>query len=130
MIWFLSTFGDSLKRNIIYSSCTPRLHHVGEVKRFPHARASHTDTTVAWTVLPWPATPRRMADDLSRTLAIMPRLWWPTWLRGLRVGLCRPIAWGPHEAAAEEIELRAAEHLALQHFEAVDMPFDRPRAPG
>ena len=26
--------------------------------------------------------------------------------------------------------MRAAEHLALQHFEAVDMPFDRPRAPG
>src|SRR2546425_12793604 len=71
-LWFLSIFGDSLKSNIIYSSCTPRLHHVGEDKRCPHARASHMCTTVARTVLPWPATPRRMADDLSRTLAIMP----------------------------------------------------------
>src|SRR5207245_7017802 len=44
-------------------------------------------------------------------------------------GLCRTIAWGPNEAAAEEIEMRAAEHLALQHFEAVDMPFDWPGAP-
>src|SRR5438552_14687682 len=69
---FLAIFGDSLKSHIIYSSCTPRLHHVGEDKRFPHARASHMCTTVARTVLPWPATPRRMADDLSRTLAIMP----------------------------------------------------------
>src|SRR5712692_3223829 len=67
------------------------------------------------------------------------RLWWPAWLRGLGVGrrrrsrvggLCRPIVWGPHEAAAEEIETRPAKHLALQHFEAIDMPFDRSSAPG
>src|SRR2546426_8914280 len=64
---------------------------------------------------------------------------WPAWRRGLSVGLCRrsqagglgrPIAWGPHEAAAEEIKARAAKHLALQHFEAVDMALDRPVGPG
>src|SRR5437667_12095821 len=58
------------------------------------------------------------------------RLWRPAWLRGLGVGLCRPITWGPHEAAAQEIEARTAKHLALQHFEAVDMALDRPRTPG
>src|SRR2546423_9078890 len=66
-------------------------------------------------------------------------LWWPAWLRGFGVGLCRrtragslgrPITWGPHEAAAEEIEPRAAKHLALQHFEAVDMALHGARTPG
>src|SRR5438034_7212829 len=47
-----------------------------------------------------------------------PRRGWPAWLRGLGVGLCRPIAWDPHEAAAEEIKMGAAKHLTLQHFEA------------
>ena len=28
----------------------------------------------------------------------------------------------PQEAAAEEIEVRAAEHLAFHHFQAVDAP--------
>src|SRR5437870_7463564 len=41
-----------------------------------------------------------------------------------------PLVWRAHKAAAEEIEMRAAKHLAFQHFEAIDMPFDRPRAPG
>jgi len=67
------------------------------------------------------------------------RLWQPAWLCGIGVGLGRrtqagglgrPIAWGPHEAAAEEIKARAAKHLALQHFEAVDMALDRPVGPG
>src|SRR3989442_5350396 len=57
-------------------------------------------------------------------------LWWPAWRRGLGVGLGRPIPWGPHEAAAAEIEACAAKHLALQHFEAVDMALDRPIGPG
>src|SRR3989442_8160265 len=65
-LWFLSIFGDRLKSHIIYSSYTPRLHHVGEDKCFPHARASHTGTTVARTGLPWPATPRCMASDLPQ----------------------------------------------------------------
>jgi hypothetical protein len=37
---------------------------------------------------------------------------------------------GTHEAAAEEIQARPAEHLALQHFEAVDTPLDRTITPG
>ena len=56
------------------------------------------------------------------------RLWQPAWLYDLGVGLGRrtqagglgrPIAWSPHEAAAEEIKARAAKHLALQHFETM-----------
>jgi hypothetical protein len=30
----------------------------------------------------------------------------------------------PEDATAEEIAVRAAEHLALEHLQAVDMPFD------
>src|SRR6266436_1533001 len=56
--------------------------------------------------------------------------WQPAWLRGLGGGLGRPIAWGPHETAAEEIEARPAKHLALEHFEAIDVPFDRTGRPG
>ena len=50
--------------------------------------------------------------------------------RRLACCLCPPPTWGQHEAAAEEIEARAAKHLALQHFEAVDMALDRPVGPG
>ena len=39
-------------------------------------------------------------------------------------------SWGQHEAAAEEIEVRAAKHLAFQHFEAIDVPLDRAIRPG
>jgi hypothetical protein len=35
-----------------------------------------------------------------------------------------------HEAAAQEIEARLAEHLALEHFEALDVPLDRAGRPG
>ena len=64
-----------------------------------------------------------------------------TWLcgRGCCVDRCRrTLAWrlglalagGPQEAAAEEIEARPAKHLALQHFEAIDVPLDGARTPG
>src|SRR5882672_11904 len=56
--------------------------------------------------------------------------WQPAWLCGLGGGLGRPIAWGPHETAAEEIEARPATHLALEHFEAMDVPLDRTGRPG
>ncbi len=67
------------------------------------------------------------------------RRWWPAWRRGLSVGRGRrsqaggrgrPIAWGPHEAAAAELKARAATHLALQHVEAVERARDRPVGPG
>jgi hypothetical protein len=32
-------------------------------------------------------------------------------------------------AAAEQVEVGAAEHLALEHLEPVDVPFDQPCAP-
>src|SRR5882672_199037 len=51
-------------------------------------------------------------------------------LRGLGVGLCRAIAWGPDEAATQEIKTRAAKHLAFEHFETIDMPLDRAGRPG
>ena len=35
----------------------------------------------------------------------------------------------PQEAAAEEIEVRAAEHLAFHHFQPVDVPLDRAGTP-
>ena len=41
-----------------------------------------------------------------------------------------PVARGQQEAAAQEIEARAAKHLALQHFEAIDVPLDRAGTPG
>src|SRR6267378_6606551 len=51
-------------------------------------------------------------------------------LRGLGVGLCRAIAWGPDEAATQEIKTRAPKHLAFEHFETIDMPLDRAGRPG
>ena len=41
-----------------------------------------------------------------------------TWHQGLST------SWGPQEATAEEIQARAAEHLALQHLEAIDLAQD------
>src|SRR5215217_7836869 len=35
-----------------------------------------------------------------------------------------PVSGGQQEAAAEQIEARAAKHLAFQHFETVDVPLD------
>ena len=62
-------------------------------------------------------------------------------LRGLRGGLDLdrhpwpddlgfPLPWRPQEAVPQEIEVRAAKHLPLQHFEAIDMALDRPATPG
>jgi hypothetical protein len=34
------------------------------------------------------------------------------------------------KAAAQQVELGAAEHLALQHLQPVDLSFDRTIAPG
>src|SRR5262249_30865581 len=36
----------------------------------------------------------------------------------------------PQEAAAEEIEARAAKHVAFQHLQPVDVPLDRAGTPG
>src|SRR5712691_2220067 len=135
--WFLPTFGDSLKRNTICSACTPRrgsqalparesLSHVHNVAPDSAAMARHPTSHGG--------RPLKAARHHAPS-----RLWQPAWLYGLGVGLGRrtqagglgrPIAWGPHEAAAEEIKARAAEHLALQHFETVDVALDRPIGPG
>lgn len=40
-----------------------------------------------------------------------------------------PAAWGEHEAAAKEIEACAAEHLALEHFQAIDLTLHWPITP-
>jgi hypothetical protein len=68
-----------------------------------------------------------------------PHLWRCAGLRGHggRLGRCRLaetlglVPTGrPQEAAAEEIAVRAADHLAFHHFQAVDVPLDRAGAPG
>ena len=41
----------------------------------------------------------------------------------------RPLAGSPQEAAAEQIEVCPAKHLAFHHFEAINMPFDRAGTP-
>ena len=61
------------------------------------------------------------------------------WLHGRGAHLCRrpwagglglPFAGGPHKAAAEEIEVCAAKHLAFHHLQAIDMSLNRASAPG
>ena len=47
----------------------------------------------------------------------------------------RGVMVGPQEAVAQEIQVRTAKHLPLQHFQTVDVALDRPgtprqRAPG
>src|SRR4029450_3721621 len=67
-----------------------------------------------------------------------PHLWRCTGLRGRggRLGRCllaETLGLVPtgrlQEAAAQEIEVRAAEHLAFHHFQAVDVPLDRAGTP-
>jgi hypothetical protein len=41
-----------------------------------------------------------------------------------------PTSWSTHEAAAQEIEARSAEHLTLEHLETIDMPLHRTGTPG
>ena len=62
----------------------------------------------------------------------------PRGLRGLLSSLDRhlwpdalgfPLPWRPEEAVAQEIEACPAKHLAFQHFEAINMPFDRAGTP-
>src|SRR5207248_7535522 len=98
-------------------------------------------TTLARIALPWPVIPPRTVGVPPQ--AIRPHapphlcryawlrghcvdLWLLTWACGLRASL----AGGQHKAVAEEVEARPAKHLALEHFEAVDMPLDRARIPG
>src|SRR5207244_1126757 len=62
-------------------------------------------------------------------------------LRGLRGGLDLdrhpwpdnlgfPLPWRPQEAVPQEIEVGAAKHLPLQHFETIDMALHRATTPG
>jgi len=49
---------------------------------------------------------------------------------GIAVRL-RPVpTWCSQEAAAEQIEVCPAKHLALHHFQAIDVPLDRAGTPG
>ena len=54
------------------------------------------------------------------------------WLRGHCpwMGTPLPTSWRAHKGAAQEIEARAPEHLALEPREAIDMPLHRARTPG
>jgi hypothetical protein len=59
---------------------------------------------------------------LGRRWLWVGRCWLP-WAGGLGP------TWRPQEAAAEEIEVRPAKHLAFQHLEAVNVPLDWARTP-
>jgi hypothetical protein len=61
-----------------------------------------------------------------RSLSACVHLGRHTW--AYRPGL--PLAGSPQEATAEQIEAGPAKHLAFQHFEAINMPFDRAGTPG
>src|SRR5712691_9381695 len=70
-----------------------------------------------------------MCKPLIRVLG--GRWWCPRRRGGLRAWLASgPTAWDKQEAAVEEIEVGPAEHLALQHFQPVDMALDGTVAPG
>jgi hypothetical protein len=51
------------------------------------------------------------------------------WVSRVR-GASWPLTEHPHKAVAQEIEVGAAKHLALEHLEAVDMPLHGAIAPG
>jgi hypothetical protein len=136
MIWFLSVFGDSLKRYIIiqliYTTATPRWR--GQALPSRESLIHEYNGGPDGAARARGPTPHGGRPPKDARHAASPRLWWPAWLRGLggglrwrsrAGGLCLPIAWGPHEAAAEEIEACPAKHLAFEHFEAIDMPLDR-----
>src|SRR5438128_11825106 len=111
----------------MYTTSTPRRRGQALPSResLPHVHNGGPDGA-AMARDPTPHGGRPLKDACHHASS---RRWWPAWRRGLSVGLCRTIAGGPHEAAAEEIEMRAAEHLALQHVEAVDCALDRPFGP-
>src|SRR5262245_64189488 len=44
------------------------------------------------------------------------------WVARVR-SVCLPLTGHPHKAVAQEIEVGPAKHLALEHLEAVDVPF-------
>src|SRR4029434_4937370 len=127
MIWFLATFGDSRKRNTICNACTSRWRGqaLPSCDRLSRVYVVGLEGTAVGVRSAQASTHLRDARGHNQA-----RLARRAWLRGLDVGLCRPITWGPHEAAAAEIEARPAKHLAFQHFEAVDMPLDRAGRPG
>ena len=132
----MATFGDSRKRNTVGSVCTLcwRGQALPSCDRLLRVYVVGLEGTA--TAVPSLRPRHILRDARGHNQARLARR---TGLRGLGVGLgrrtragslCRPITWGPHEAAAEEIEVRAAKHLAFEHFEAIDMPFDRAVAPG
>ena len=113
--------------------------------RTGHARPSRDRLPRGYDVGPdGPATTGRAISQASLPLRdatpdAPPGLWWDAWLRGRGLGRCGrtlacclglPLAGRQQEAAAEQIEARAAKHLALQHLEAIDVPLDRAGTPG
>ena len=103
---FMVAFGDSLKW-----CCPDLLSHPRTAGLLPRTSGPHTP-------------PRRCRYAWLRGHCMA--LWLLTWACGLR----EPLAGSQHKAAAEEVEARPAKHLALHHFEAIDMSLDRARIPG
>src|SRR5262245_59698150 len=72
-------------------------------------------------------TPQRLwRCPCLHNLGFYVHLGWRTWACCLRWSLTG----SPHEAAAQEIEVCPAKHLAFHHLEAIDVPFDWAGAPG
>src|SRR5262249_51764588 len=117
-------------------------HHGGEDTYYSPMTAASAGTPSVWTAWLWPAVSSRLPRHGGGTPGVTsshapPRLglgrhwlWvglgWLPWAGGL--GL---VPTGrPQEAAAQEIEGRPAKHLALEHFQPVDVPLDRAGTPG
>src|SRR5262249_33130043 len=134
----LHTFGDSLKRTTVCNSCTPRRR--GRALPAHESRLRLPDICLNGGALASHPPPHALTHPGDPGPRDPPRRVRRAWLRGLGfcLGLGRlTLAWSlrraparsPHEAAAEEIQTRAAEHLALQHFQAIDVPLDRAGRP-
>src|SRR5262249_52002642 len=128
-----------VEREISYAV---HVHHGGEDTYYSPMTAASAGTPSVWTAWLWPAVSSRRPRHGGGTPGVTsshasPRLglgrhwlWvglgWLPWAGGL--GL---VPTGrPQEAAAQEIEVGAAKHLAFHHFQPVDVPLDRAGTPG
>src|SRR5229473_2046046 len=113
------------------SRCPPRR----EIACVQHATGCHPCMTLDGTL-----SRRPCSDGEAAGVKMTPPLVGTRGLRGLRGGLDLdrrpwpddlgfPRPGRPQEAVAQEIQVRAAKHLPLQHFQTVDVALDRPGTP-
>ena len=113
------------------SRCPPRR----EIACVQHATGCHPCMTLDGTL-----SSRPCSDGEAAGVKMTPPLVGTRGLRGLRGGLDLdrrpwpddlgfPRPGRPQEAVAQEIQVRAAKHLPLQHFQTVNVALDRPGTP-